>query len=90
MLDMKTRFLAIKCSFFGAKFEFVYFLKTAQQSEKGSGCATPKENINKISAVDEDDFFGFLLTVLSFWDTGPFPADTSKVSLGGADRWDQQ
>ena len=34
--------------------------------------------------------FGFLLTVLSFWDTGPFPADTSKVSLGGADRWDQQ
>ena len=32
--------------FFRAKLEFVYFLKTAQQWEKGSGCATPKKNIN--------------------------------------------
>ena len=27
-----------------------------QQSKKGSGCATPKENINRISAVDEEHF----------------------------------
>ena len=54
-----------------AKFEFVYLLKTAHQSEKGSsGCATPKENINRIyTNVDEEHFFGFLLTVLSIWGT---------------------
>ena len=55
----KARFLARKCSIFRAKSEFVYLLKTAQQSKNESGCATPKEN-----------FLGFLLTVLSIWDTG--------------------
>ena len=45
-----------------AKFDFVYLLKTAQQSRnKGSsGCATPKENINRISPiVDEEHFLVF-------------------------------
>ena len=45
-----------------AKFDFVYLLKTAQQSRnKGSsGCATPKENINRISAiVDKEHFLVF-------------------------------
>ena len=55
----KTRFLAKKCSFFRfAKLEFVYLLKTAQQSKNGSRCATPKENINGISAIST---FGFSL-----------------------------
>ena len=55
MLDLKN--------FFRAKLEFVYLLKTTQQSKKRSECATPKENINRIA------LFGFLLTVLSFWHT---------------------
>ena len=49
--------MTLKCSFFRAKFEFVYFMKTSQQSKKGLvECATPKENINRISAVDEEHF----------------------------------
>ena len=63
----------LKNSFFGHRvllLEFIYLLKTAQQSKKGSGCATPKENIERISTVDEEALFGFLLTVLSIWDTG--------------------
>ena len=56
--NWKTRFLPIKCSFFRAKFEFVYLLTTAQQSGKGSSvCATPKENTNRI--VDEEHFLVF-------------------------------
>ena len=70
MLALKTRFLAVKCSHFRAKSEFVSFLKTTQQLKKGSGCATQKEDINRIPAVDEEHFFGFLSKVLSIWDTG--------------------
>ena len=43
---------------------------SSSQSKKEFGCATPKENINRISAIfDEDHFLVFLLTVLSTWDT---------------------
>ena len=44
-------------------------MKTAQQSKKGSEYATPKKNINRISAVDEEHFL--VRTVLSTLDTGP-------------------
>ena len=61
MLDLQNSFSGYKVlhPFLRAKFEFVYLLKTAQQSEKGSGCATPKENINRIYAVDEEHFLIF-------------------------------
>ena len=52
--------MAIECSFSRAILEFIYLLKSAQQSKKGSGFVTPKENINRISAVDKEHFLGFL------------------------------
>ena len=68
---LKASMLALKNSFSGHKvllffraiLEFVYLLKTAQQWKKESGCATPKENISRISAVDEEHFLVFSL----FW-----------------------
>ena len=49
MLNLKNSFSGHKVLLlFLAKSEFVYLLKTAQQSEKGTGCSTPKENINII------------------------------------------
>ena len=60
---VKASMLDLKLLFFRAKLE----LETAQHLKiKGSRCATPKENTNKISAVDEEYFLVFLLTLLSF------------------------
>ena len=64
MLALKNSFSGHKVLlFFRAILEFVYLLKTAQQWKKESGCATPKENISRISAVDEEHFLVFSL----FW-----------------------
>ena len=59
---VKTSMLDLRNSFSACHKVLLFFalpnwcLKKAQQSKKGSGCATPKENINTISAVDEEDF----------------------------------
>ena len=43
---------------------------SAIEKRIASGCATPKENINRKSAsVDEEHFLVFCLAVLSIWDT---------------------
>ena len=69
MLDLQNSFSGYKVlhPFLRAKFEFVYLLKTAQQSEKGSpGCATPKENINRISTIVDEEHFLVLCTLSLF------------------------
>ena len=55
MLDLKNSFSDHKVLLYSS------FLKTSQQSKKGlSGCATPKENTNRITAsVDEEHFLVF-------------------------------
>ena len=65
---VKAFILAKKCSFFRVKLDFVYLMKMAQKSKKGSGrCATPKENIIRISvAVDEEHFLVFCHKILLF------------------------
>ena len=46
--------------------EFVYLLKMAQQSEKGTGCVIPKENINRISTIVDEEYFLVLCTLSLF------------------------
>ena len=62
-------FLAIKCTFFRAKLEFVYLFIMAQKSKnEWLGCATPKESV--IKRIWVGALFGFLLTLLSIWNIG--------------------
>ena len=76
MLDLQNSFSGYKVlhPFLRAKFEFVYLLKTAQQSEKGSpGCATPKENINIISSIVDEEHFLVFSWQYSLFGTQPTP-----------------
>ena len=69
MMVLKNSFSGLKVFFFfrSAKLEFVYLLRTAQQSKKGSlGCATPKENINRISTIVDEEHFLVLCTLSLF------------------------
>ena len=69
MLDLKNLFSDHKLLLF-----FAPYWKWLSNRKK-DWCATPKENINRISTVDNEHFL-VLLIVLSIWDTGFYMANT--------------